>query len=329
MGLKIKEFMFGLPGPRLFSFKWGETEYGATMLPFGGYVRFAGVESELQMEEDEEDKDTPPERKYDTQPRWKKAIIMVFGPFMNMVLPVVLIALMLMFQGVPEDVNILGKISKGSPAYKAGLKEGDRVISVDGKSVKTWEDIVEKIKDKPDKKVTMVVKRDGKTLTFTPTLDNNKGRGFLGISIHYRQLPIHQAIIRGVTTTAEIVSFMVVTLYVVITQKIGVLVKESAGPVQIVYQSARIAEQNIWQYLWFLAIISVNIGIVNLLPIPPLDGGRLAILGIEGIKRSPINKKLVYTINAVGMALLLALMVYFIFTDITKIIQGVPFPGGG
>ncbi|MHB8842066.1 MAG: site-2 protease family protein, partial [Candidatus Aquicultor sp.] len=77
MGLKVKEFMFGLPGPRIFSFRIGETEYGATALPFGGYVKFAGVESELQMEEDEEDKDTPPERKYDTQPRWKKAIIMV------------------------------------------------------------------------------------------------------------------------------------------------------------------------------------------------------------------------------------------------------------
>lgn len=329
MGLKVKEFMFGLPGPRIFSFKRGETEYGATMVPFGGYVKFAGVESEMQLEEDEEDRNTPPERKYDTQPRWKKAVIMFAGPLMNMILPVFLIAAILMVQGIPENTNILGEIRKGSPAHKVGLKEGDRVISIDGNEVKNWDGIVKNLKGKPGRQITVVAARDGKTFTVKPVLENYKGRGFLGISVHYKKFPPHSAIYKGIISTAEIVKFMFVALYVVITQKLGILVKEGAGPVGIVYQSVRIVEQNFWQYVMFLAMISVNIGVINLLPIPPLDGGRLAILGIETLKRRPINKKVVLGINAVGMALLLTLMIYFIFSDFSKILQGIPFPGGG
>jgi regulator of sigma E protease len=334
MGLKVREFMFGLPGPRVLSLKWGETEYGVTALPFGGYVRFAGVESELQTEEDEEDRNTPPERKYDTQPRWKKAIIMVAGPLMNIILCVVLVAVMLMFQGMPKDPasggsNILGRVSKSSPAQKVGLKEGDRVISVDGKKVKTWNGLVSGLKSKPGKQVTIVVDRNGKTLTLLPTLDKKNGKGFLGISIGFKQLNPFAAAWQGLVTTWLIVKFMVVTLYTVITTNLGLLVKDSAGPVRIVSESAKIAQESFWQFIWFMAIISVNIGIVNLLPIPPLDGGRLAILGIEGIKRGPVNQKLVYAVNAIGMALLLALMVYFVYADIAKIVAGTPFPGGG
>ncbi|WP_286678874.1 RIP metalloprotease RseP [Candidatus Aquicultor secundus] len=329
IGLKVKEFMFGLPGPRIFSFRVGETEYGATALPFGGYVKFAGVESELQLEEDDEDKDTPPERKYDTQPRWKKAIIMFAGPFMNMVLPIFLIAIMLMFQGVPDRTNVIGEVVKAGPAAKAGLHAGDKIITVEGKKVKNWAQAVTIIKKKPGKEITIVAERNGKTQIFRPVLDNNKGEGFLGISQRLRTPLPHEALYQGFLTTLTIIKFMAVTLYVVITQKIGLLAKDSAGPVRIVYESAKIIQQNFWSYIWLLALISINIGIVNLLPIPPLDGGRLAILGIEGIKRGPINKKAVFAINAAGMALLLALMVYFVFSDIFKIIQGAPFPGGG
>jgi len=333
MGLKVKEFMFGLPGPRIFSFKWGETEYGATMVPFGGYVKFAGVESELQLEEDDEDKDTPPERKYDTQPRWKKAIIMFAGPLMNMVLPVIIFAIILMAQGIPHasNSNVLGEIVEKSPAQEAGLKKGDRIVSIDGKRVRTWEEVVNNLKDKPEEQVTIVISRDGREITVNPTLDEREGRGFLGISpeIEYERMPPHTALYNGVLATYGVIKLMVVTLYNVIAHRPEILVKDSAGPVGIVYESAKIVQQSIWRYMEILAFISVNIGIINLLPIPPLDGGRLAILGVEGIIRKQINKKAVLAVNAVGMALLLTLMVYFVFADFNKIFRGIPFIGGG
>jgi regulator of sigma E protease len=333
MNIKVREFKFGLPGPKLFTFKIGETEYGATALPFGGYVRFAGIESELQTEEDEEDLNTPPERKYDTQPKWKKAIIMVAGPAMNMVFAIVLIAAMLMGEGAPDNSSILGKISQGSPAAKVGLQQEDKVVSIDGKAVKTWEQIVNILRKKPEERVEIVIARDGERKTFHPTLksikENGKERGFLGVSVHYKRMMPHTAIYEATIRTGMVSFLMVKTLYVAITQQMGLLVKDSAGPVRIVYESAKIVQESIWQYIWFLAIITINIGIVNLLPIPPLDGGRLLILAIEGIKRGELNKKAVLAVNAVGMVMLLGLMVYFVFTDIIKIMSGAPFLSGG
>lgn len=333
MGLKVKEFMFGLPGPRIFSFRWGETEYGATMIPFGGYVKFAGVESELQLEEDEEDKDTPPERKYDTQPRWKKALIMFAGPLMNMVFAVVIFALMFSIQGVAEGTTTLGNIVKNGPAEHAGLKKGDKVVSIDGNKVENWNDVVEQLHKRPGKQITVVVKRDGKTLVKSATLEKKNGQGVLGVwpsqEVQYKRLPLHTAIYRGTLDTIGLVKFMAVTIYNLIVHKPAVLAKEGTGPVGIVYASAKVFKQSFWEFMWLLAIITINIGIVNLLPIPPLDGGRLAILGLEGLVRGPLNKKAILAINAIGMALLLAVMVYFVFSDITKIIQGSLIPGGG
>ena len=331
MGLKVREFMFGLPGPRIFSFKWGETQYGMTAVPLGGYVRFAGVESELQTEEDEEDRNTPPERKYDTQPRWKKAIIMLSGPAMNMVLAVILLALILMIQGVPQASTTIGDIIKGGPAQKAGLMKGDKILVFDGKKVDKWESVVTAVKAKPHQQVTIVVKRNGKTVLLKPTLGSNQGKGFLGVAskIVYKRLPPHTALYHGVVETGVIIKEMVSTLYNVIAHKPATLAKDSAGPVGITAVSVQVIKRGIWDYFWLLSLISVNIGIINLLPIPPLDGGRLAILGIESIRRKPISQKIVFGINAVGMALLLMLMVYFVFADIGKILQGTLIPGGG
>jgi regulator of sigma E protease len=332
MGLRIREFMFGLPGPRLFSFRWGETEYGATLLPFGGYVRFAGTESELQLEEDDEDKDTPPERKYDTQPKWKKAIIMVAGPTMNLIFPILLIALMLTIQGSPSVTKapVIGEIVKGGPAYAAGFKQGDRITSVDGVKIKNWTELIAQLKDKPGKRVAITVKRDGTTLTLRPTLSNSKERP-LGVAqdIKYKREPIHIAFYHGAVFTYDMLKLIVVTLYHFIIKDAGQLVSSSSGPVGIVYQTAKIAQTDFQLYVKILAFLSINIGILNLLPIPPLDGGRLAILGVEGIKRRPLNKKLVLAVNAAGMALLLLLMVYITIADLGRIFLRGFGAGGG
>lgn len=335
MGLKVKEFMFGLPGPRLFSFRWGETEYGATLLPFGGYVKFAGVESELQLEEEDEDKDTPPERKYDTQTRWKKAIIMVAGPAMNLIFPILLVTIIFAFQGAQDMRPVIGEVVKGGPAYEAGFKPGDTITKIGDKKVYTWTESITVIKKYPGKKVDITVKRGDTTLVLSPTLENKKGNGFLGVKLSekakpvYKKEPIHRAAYKGITVTYDMTKFMVVTLYHVITKDSGQLVGSSRGPVGIVYETAKIAKQDIWQYVGVVAFLSINIGILNLLPIPPLDGGRLAILGIEGIRRKSLNKKAVLAVNAVGMALLLMLMVYFVIADIGRILGPAMGIGGG
>lgn len=334
MGLKIKEFMFGLPGPRLFSFKWGETEYGSTMVPFGGYVRFAGTESELQVEEDDEDKNTPPERKYDAQPRWKKALIMVAGPTMNLLFPILLVALILSVQGMQDFQPVIGKVVKGSPAQTTGFKPGDRIVKIDGEKVETWSELTTHLRGKPGEKVDITIERGNATLVLRPTLNDKDGKGFLGVELSkdakpvYKREPIHRALYRGTILTYNMTKFMVVTLYHVITQDTGILAK-SSGPVGIVDLTAKIAQQDFWRYVEILALISINIGLLNLLPIPPLDGGRLAILGIEAVGRRSLNKKVILAVNAAGMALLLLLMLYITIADLGRIFLPKLGAGGG
>lgn len=254
---------------------------------------------------------------------------------MNMVFAVVIFALMFMIQGVAESPNILGNIVKNSPADHVGLKKGDRVVSINGTRIKNWEDIVNQLKDKPGKQITIVVKRDGQTLTKRPVLDKDKndGHGVLGIypssEVQHKRLPPHLAIYQGIADTAALTKFMAVTIYNTVIHKPAILAKEGSGPVGIVYTSATVVKKSFWDFMWLLAIVTINIGILNLLPVPPLDGGRLAILGLESIARGPLNKKVILAVNAVGMALLLTIMVYFVFSDITRIIQGSLIPGGG
>ncbi|MDP2210135.1 MAG: RIP metalloprotease RseP [Candidatus Aquicultor sp.] len=335
MGLKIREFMFGLPGPRIFSFKWGETEYGATYIPFGGYVRFAGTESELQMEEDEEDRDTPPERKYDSLPKWKKSLVMIAGPVMNLLFPILLVSLLLAVQGQQFLQPVIGEVVKGSAAQEVGIKKGDRIVAANGDDIKTWTDLTDHLRESPGKEVSLTIERGDETLTLTPKLGVKDGRGFLGVSPSedekpiVKREPVHLALYKGTLLTYDMTKFLVVTLFHVITQDSGQLTESSRGPVGIIDETARIAKQDFWQFVGVLAFLSINLGVLNLLPIPPLDGGRLAILGVEGIIRRPINKKLVFGINAAGMALLLTLMFYLIVMDVGRIFTRTVGNGGG
>jgi regulator of sigma E protease len=320
MGIKVKEFMFGLPSPPIFSFKIGETKYGLTSLPFGGYVRFAGRESELSFWQEEVKE--PPEETYDAQPLWRKAIIIFSGPLLNLIFPVLVVALILTFQGAARPTTTVGRVISNMPAEKVGIKAGDQILSFNNTKVKSWPQLIKLIQKNPAKKVKIVVKRNGERLTVYPKLKRKDSRGFLGIEtkiVYKRENPI-VALYHGGIFVYDVTVWMVKTLYYFITKNAAELVRQSRGPVGIVYEITKIANRSLSEFIIFLAFLSLNIGIVNLIPIPPLDGGRLALLGVEGIKGSPINRRFLLAINAAGMALLLTLMVYLVVADIGRIL---------
>ncbi len=324
MGLSVKEFKFGLPGPELFGVTIGETRYGITAIPFGGYVKFAGLESELSLG-DEESGDVPDEKNFDKQSISGKAIIIAAGPLMNFAFAAVLFAAILSIQGTPVDAKpVVEAVSPKSPASRVGLKPDDRFVRIENKSIRTWRDVLSVVKSRPGKVITIVVDRSGRQLTFKPRLaKNEQGKGFLGITpvlIYKRENPLI-AIYKGILTTASMAAFLVKALAMLVIKQAHMLVSESRGPVGIVSETAAIAKQSIWNFISALAFLSVNIGVVNLIPFPPLDGGRIALYGVEGISRRKLNRKVVLAISSAGMLVLLSFIVYVTIADVLRLLS--------
>lgn len=325
MGLTVKEFKFGLPGPELVGVTIGETRYGITAIPFGGYVKFAGLESELSLG-DEEPGDVPDEKNFDKQSISRKAIIIAAGPLMNFAFASILFASILSIQGTPVDAKPqVEAVSQNSPASRVGLRPNDRFVRIENKRIKTWKDVLNEVKSRPGKAITVVVERRGRQLTFRPKLaKNEQGKGFLGITpvlIYKRENPL-VAIYKGAATTVSMAAFLVKALATLVFKQAHMLVSESRGPVGIVSETAAIAKQSIWDFISALAFLSVNIGVVNLIPFPPLDGGRIALYGVEGFSRRKLNRKAVLAISSAGMLFLLFFIVYVTIADVLRLLAG-------
>ncbi|MCL5292258.1 MAG: RIP metalloprotease RseP [Actinobacteria bacterium] len=325
MGLTVKEFKFGLPGPEIFGVTVGETRYGVTAIPFGGYVRFAGLESELSIG-DEESEDVPDRRNFDKQSIPRKALIIAAGPLMNFIFAIVLFTSLLMIQGEPVGAKPqVNEVAPKSPAADVGIKNGDKIIQIDNKKIRTWQDVLGEIKPRPGKKVTIVIDRGGSSLSFAPILQKGKeGKGFLGITpvvIYKRENPF-VALYKGVLVTAGMTALLVKTLFVLVAKQAGLLLKESRGPVGIVQETARIARHGIWDFVAALAFLSVNIGVVNLMPFPPLDGGRIALYGVEGVSGRRLSRKVVLAVSFIGLAILLFFIVYVTIADVIRWLSG-------
>lgn len=325
MGLTVKEFKFGLPGPEIVGFTRGETRYGITAIPFGGYVRFAGLESELSLG-DETDEDVPDKRNFDKQSIPRKALIIAAGPIMNFVFAIVLFAAILSIQGSPVGAKPqVDEVAPNTPAAKAGFKDGDKIVRIEQKKINTWQDVLGEIKTRPGRTITVVVKRKGAEKIFKPTLSkNSEGKGFLGITpvvIYQRENPL-VALYKGVLATISVTILLVKTLATIIVQKAGALINDSRGPVGIVQETAAIAKRSIWDFVTALAFLSINIGVVNLFPVPPLDGGRIAIYGVEGVSRRKLNRKAILAVSFFGLAVLLLFIVYVTIADVLRIIAG-------
>ncbi len=318
-GVKVTEFMVGLPSPKLVKFQRGETMYGITVLPFGGYVKFAGMDPTEELTPEEE------KRSFDGQPVWRRLLILGAGPVMNLVLASVVFAGVFMY-GVPMPTTTIGQIVKGYPAEKAGLAKGDRIVSIDGKPIRTWDDLIAQVKPAAGKERTIVVKRDGATKTFRVLIARRSGRGFLGIgpTLADRSMGFFPSIWLGFRTTFEVV-VLVVAFLIELPSRLGLL-RQTRGPIGVVQESARAARANIRDFFWLTGAFSVSLGVFNLIPLPPLDGGKVALAAIEGVIRRKLDRRVVLAVSALGASLLIALMVYVVIADIGRLL---PSAAGG
>jgi len=342
--IKVDRFFIGF-GPKLWSVKRGETEYGVSALPFGGYVRIAGM-NPLEPVPIE---DRP--RAFRAKPPWQRAIVLAAGSITHFVVALFIIATILATVGEPDfdhPTLKLGTVGSSdatevAPAEKAGLKPGDRIVSVAGKTVTEWTQVQEAIRERPSERVEIVVERAGRTLVFTPTLGKHerdgKEVGFLGVSPEFsvidRSVPSAigaAATDVGVGMKDSLIAFKNIfspsTLGRLFKVAIGQQERRPTDPATIVgigKTSGDLARKGDFVGLFLLiAGFNVFVGVANLLPLPPLDGGHLAVLGFEKISRREVDMRRLMPITAMVLTVFALLFILLLYTDIVNPLPGIP-----
>ena len=310
-GMKVEEFSFGF-GPTIYQQQEGETLYSLRMLPLGGYNKIAGMDPD-----DPED----PERGFNSKPVTSRMLVILAGSLMNILLPVLIFfGLFLAFgMDVPENKPVLGQIIEGYPAEQSGLKEGDRILSINGKPVHEWLDIRKNIADSGMQPIPFEIQRDTEklTITVTPGVNPETGKPFIGVvsSLKNVRLTPVQAVVASVTATKNIIKNMYASLYHMVTGKTKA---EFSGPVGVAKMAGEVAHKGFDRLMQFTAMLSLNLAIINLLPLPALDGGHFLILLIEAVTGHKLGKTAMQNIQKVGVAMILALTIFATFKDLTR-----------
>ncbi len=320
-GVGVTTFSLGF-GPKLWSKKVGETEYCLCAFPLGGYVRMVGDDPTEELPE--EDK----ARSFLAATLLKRIAIVCAGPFFNFILAF-FVFWGLFMAGIPALAPEVGAVDKESPAFLGGILAGDKIISINDKPIEQWEEIRENIQESNGAVVRFLVSRAGakKTLSITPMKKETKDifgdpqlSWIIGILPGKNQFtkrydPI-SAFGLGLARTGQMIELNTVGIFKLIQGKIAA--DNIGGPILIAKMAADQAEQGLMNVLLFAAMISINLGVINLFPVPMLDGGHLAFFLIEAVIRRPLSIKAREMASQVGLFLLVSLMVFAFYNDIMR-----------
>ncbi len=328
-GMRVERFSLGYP-PRMVGKKIGETDYCLSWIPFGGYVKISGMVDE-SLDKDSLTKDPQP-WEFRSKPWINKFLVISAGSLMNILFAFILFIVITFSTGVVDDYSpkpVVGDVIEGRPAAKAGLQPGDLIVSINNEEVETWEQMTDIIYNSPEQELEIAyIRNDTRHIVkITPTEEkiviNEKGDiksvGLIGVErkMTMRSVGIFSAIGYGVRNTYYITRLIGISLYKLVTGQHSI--KSLGGPIAISKMAGESARGGLTTFFGFMAMLSLNLGILNLLPIPVLDGGHLVYLIIEGIIGKEIPAKVKLIIQQVGMVLILALMIFVIYNDLFRI----------
>lgn len=316
-GVYVYEFSLGM-GKKLWSFKKGETEYSIRMIPLGGFVSLAGESIEV-------DESIPKEQRLQSKSVFQRFMIMVSGPGFNFVLAMFLLFISALIFGSVTTKPIIGNLSQEYPAYQAGIRENDVILEIEGKKVTTWEDAMWEVQMSSGKTLDFVLEDENgniKNATVTP-IENKTEEGtsyIYGISKdNEKEYGLVQACVYAFEKTGSTFKLMGKTIQSLFVGKVGV--DELSGPIGIFSVVDSQAQAGLESIIYLIAFLSVNVGVINLIPFPAFDGGRILFLIIEKIKGSPVDAKIENMIHSIGFMLLILLMIYVTFNDVFRIIK--------
>ena len=322
LGVAVLKFSLGF-GPKLIGKKIGETEYQIAVFPLGGFVKPLGEDPQEQMKEEDR------HRSLWAQPIWKRALIIGAGPFFNFLLAVVLFSTINLF-GIPYYPSKIGEVSPGLPAEQAGLKKGDTVLSINGEEVTKWDDLSRIIRNSNGKELLLKVKRDHEVLEIQMTPKSTTQKNLFGEETSVFVIGITQpdellvqkvgpfeAFGKGLSQTWFGIKLTVVSIIKLIERVIPA--KTIGGPILIAQMAGEQAKRGLLSLVLFTAILSINLGVINLFPIPILDGGHFLFLSLEAILRKPISIKKMEIAQQIGLIFIILLMLFAFYNDLIRL----------
>ncbi len=318
-GVKVHEFAIGF-GPKLWSTKRGETEYSLRLFAFlGGFNRMAGMESD-QGQDDGADKG----RGFNDKSVGQRAAIIAAGPLSNYLLAVVLFALVFGAVGLVKPVDnqpIIGRVLSGKPAAEAGLAAGDRVVSIDGVPIPTWEALVSNIQSRLGKPAVLVIARGALRVVFglgPPPNDADPRLGMIGVDFrrHLVRMGPVESLQAAVRQTVGMTTLWFTSIGQMISREAPADVVGPVGIIKLVEQASAVGPATL---LSLAGALSVTLGIINLLPFPALDGGRLVFLAVEKVRGRPVDPNRENFIHFIGFALLMLLALFISLKDIQRL----------
>jgi regulator of sigma E protease len=371
--MRVEEFSLGF-GPYLVKKRWGETVYGISAVPLGGYVRVTGMHKEefeervaelreIETEEAAEQSEsvdlgkkkrrvsdpedtlagrraltaeeiaaTPLEKRYYSHPLWHKLLFIVAGVLMNAIVAFVLLYVVGLVDGENIATAVVESVTPGSGAAQAGVRPGDRIVGIDGEEVPDWDTLRWLVIKHKGDSVSIVVERDGSIIPLAEkaTIGQDKeGLGLLGVSwggdIIARRLGLGGSFGYAARQFASVVEYTVDGIGMMFTRDVPVIGSSGvAGVIGIVQISGEMVSRGATAYLYFVALISVNLALLNMLPLLPLDGGHFVYAIVEKLRRRPVSLKVFERISMAGFALIAVLFVVALYNDIGRLFTGLP-----
>lgn len=322
-GVGVEKFSLGF-GPRLIGKKVGMTDYRISAIPLGGYVKMVGEEPDAEIAPE----DIP--FSFTHKHVAKRMLIVAAGPVFNILLAVIIFFGIFFTSGTFVLKPSVGSVKQGSPAFAAGLEKGDLITAINESAINSWDEMAEIINASKGQKIKLAVRRGESTQNFSLAPEQvitknifgeDVQRYIIGITAsgetYSKELNLFQAFSESMIQTYRVTELMVVIIAKLITGDIST--DTLGGPIMIAQMAGDSAKAGIGSLISFIALISVNLAIINLLPIPVLDGGHLLFFSIEAVKGRPVSIKVREIAQQVGLFLLILLMILVFYNDISRI----------
>ncbi|MBU0484057.1 MAG: RIP metalloprotease RseP [Proteobacteria bacterium] len=328
-GVRVIKFSLGF-GPELIGKDYGETRYLISAFPLGGYVKMLGEQPTDEIAPEEQT------RSFAGKAVWQRFLIVAAGPIFNLLFAVFLFFAIFAISGLPESVDTtqVGQVANGSAAETAGIKIGDIILAINGQETKTWEDVSDQISAGNGNVITLSIKRGEEILELSgqPTIQPTRNifgeetgeRYIIGITrtdeIKYKPVSIGTALMAGFSQTW---TFIYLTIMGIVKMVQSVIpASELGGPILIAQLAGKQMAAGWINLFYFIGLISVNLGILNLFPIPVLDGGHLFFFSLEAILRKPVSRRFQEICQQAGIIVLATLMAFVFYNDIARLFKG-------